>query len=138
LARWPFWGTFYQTGSYTRTGPAEELVRKTDDALAVIGGGEEIHLEFASPSQLSAGWTRRYVLDARGWAKDMDFYTRDGDTLGPLPTARSASRVRDELHARLNKLFQTGRLEAGRLEDGRGLSMRQPLPVLLKKARGYR
>jgi hypothetical protein len=25
------------------------------------------------------------VLDVRGWCKDMDLFTRDGETVGPIP-----------------------------------------------------
>ena len=28
------------------------------------------------------------MLEARGWCKDMDLYTRDGDTVEPLPGIR--------------------------------------------------
>jgi hypothetical protein len=107
--RKPFWDTRYQTGFYTRTGPARELLQETDDALAIIGPGEEIHLEFLSPARLPAGWTRRYVLEARGWAKDMDLYTKDGETLEPLPSTGSASPDRQRLHARYNTRFQAER-----------------------------
>jgi hypothetical protein len=108
--RKPFWDTRYQTGFYTRTGPVEELIGETDDALAIIGAGEEIHLEFAAPpSPPHAGWTRRYVLEARGWAKDMDLYTEEGDTLAPLPSSGTPAAAREALHARLNTRFQAGR-----------------------------
>ena len=107
--RKPFWDTRYQAGLYTRPGPAAELVRETDDALAIIGAGEEIHLELLAPPEPPGGWSRRYVLEARGWAKDMDLYTRDGDTLEPLPSSRGGSETRERLHARFNTRFQAGR-----------------------------
>jgi tetratricopeptide (TPR) repeat protein len=84
--RAPFFDTRYMAGDYTTFGDVTPLVAAEDDALVIIGPGEETHMEFPQPSQpLSAGWQRRYVLDVRGYAKDMDLYTRDGETVGPLP-----------------------------------------------------
>ncbi|MHC4946640.1 MAG: FG-GAP-like repeat-containing protein [Planctomycetota bacterium] len=83
--RRPVWDTRHQAGLYTRFGPVDELVADTDDALAIFGPGEEVHLEFAAPAGPPPGWTRRVVLEATGWCKDMDLYTRDGETLAPLP-----------------------------------------------------
>ncbi len=104
----------YLTGFYTRYGSVLELLAATDDAVATIGPGEEIELEFAAlPGQLAAGWARRYVLEVHGWCKDTDLFTKDGETVEPLPTRPAASpdglRRRDELHRRYNT-----RLEAGR------------------------
>lgn len=104
------WDTRYQEGMYTRFGPVEPLVSQVDDALAVIGPGEEVHLEFVAPDQpLSSGWTRRFVFRSDGWCKDMDLYTRDGDTVGPLPDTGKPAEVRDRLHQAYNTRFQTGR-----------------------------
>ena len=59
-------------------GPVNELLSEADDALAIIGPGEEVHLEFALPeTELREGWTRCVVLESVGWCKDMDLYTRD-------------------------------------------------------------
>jgi tetratricopeptide (TPR) repeat protein len=104
----------YLTGFYTRFGDVKELVSETDDAVATIGPGEELHLEFAAPqSEPLAGWTRRFVLETRGWCKDTDLYTKDGDTVEPLPHRDNASaatlRRRDELHKRYNTRFEAGR-----------------------------
>ena len=59
------------------------------------------------------GWQRRFVLEARGYAKDMDLYTRDGETVGPLPVSvartRAARQRRETLHRRYNTRFQAGR-----------------------------
>ena len=107
--RGPFWDTRYQEGLYTRPGPVEALVRESDDALAIIGAGEEIQLSFEASEPAPDGWTRRYVLRARGWAKDMDLYTKDGDTLEPLPAAGHDAAKRERLHARYNTRFQAGR-----------------------------
>jgi tetratricopeptide (TPR) repeat protein len=109
--RRPFWDTWYQAGLYTRFGPVEELVAAVDDAVAIIGPGDEVHLEFAVPDvPLAPGWTRTFVLELNGWAKDMDLFTRDGETIDPLPTRSGTSDAgRDALHARYNTRYQSGR-----------------------------
>ena len=66
------------------------LVANTDDALAIIGPGEEIHLEFAAlDGPPPTGWTRRLVLESNGWCKDMDLFTHEGETVGPMPVSRA-------------------------------------------------
>jgi Flp pilus assembly protein TadD len=105
--RAPLWDTRHMAGHYTEFGPAEALVASRDDAVAIIGPGEEVHLEFAAPAAPPpAGWQRRLVLEADGWAKDMDLYTRDGATVGPLPGRPSPAR--DALHARFNTRYADG------------------------------
>ncbi len=108
--RSPFWDTRYMAGHYTAFGPATDLVTAVDDATAIIGPGEEVHLEFSAglPS-LPAGWQRRFVLEANGWAKDMDLYTEQGTTLGPLPSSGLPDGPRDALHARYNTRYRDGR-----------------------------
>ena len=106
--RKPFWDTRYMAGWYTRLGPVTELVAHHDDAVAVFGPGEEVELRFEAPPNAPAGWTRRYVLEARGWAKDMDLFTRDGETLTPLPSSgRDPARAR-QLHERYNLRWLDG------------------------------
>jgi hypothetical protein len=85
-----------------------ELMAAEDGALAIIGPGEEIHLEFSAPTRPGRpGWTRRFVLDARGWCKDMDLYTRDGATVSPLPGKRApASQL---LQDRFTRRYESGR-----------------------------
>lgn len=108
--RQPFWDTRYMAGDYTRLGPVEELVAKADDAVAIIGAGEEVHLEFdTARDPLPRGWTRRFVLESNGWTKDMDLYTRDGETVGPLPSTGKPAGPRDALHARYNTRYLAGR-----------------------------
>jgi hypothetical protein len=108
-----FWDARYLEGHYTALGPVGPLVQKADDAVAIIGSGEEIHLEFHVPGTPPEGWSRRVVLDARGWAKDMDMYTLDGGKVGPLPVRGSldadGERRRQDLHDRYNVRFQSGR-----------------------------
>ena len=107
--RKPFWDTKYQAGFYTRLGPVKPLVQETDDALAVIGAGEEIELTYTAPPPLIAGWTRRYLLEAHGWAKDMDLYTKDSETVEPLPSSGREGPKRRTLHALFNTRYQAGR-----------------------------
>ena len=107
--RSPFWDTRAMAGHYTRLGPVDELVAQADDALAIIGPGEEIHLEFAAPPPPPTGWTRRLVLETHGWSKDMDLYTKDGETLAPLPETGQDQARRDALHAAYNTRWRDGR-----------------------------
>jgi hypothetical protein len=104
----------YLAGFYTRYGDVSELVSQTDDAVATIGPGEELHMEFAGPRHsAAAGWSRRFVLEARGWCKDTDLFTKDGDTVEPMPhrdgSTAETLHHRDELHRRYNTRYQVGR-----------------------------
>ena len=100
----------YPTGFYTSLGEMTDLVSKADDALAIIGPGEEIHIEFAALPPPAPGLKRWYVLDVEGWAKDSDRYTHQGDTVGPLPRAYpgASNKVRQALHQKYNTRFQSG------------------------------
>jgi hypothetical protein len=99
--RSPLWDARRQRGLYTAFGPATDLLARPDGALAIFGPGEGVHLEFAMPpSPPPPGWTRRFVLESRGWCKDMDLFTRDGDTLAPLPGTRDLAA--EALHTRHN------------------------------------
>ncbi|MHC4992322.1 MAG: hypothetical protein ACYTGC_15220, partial [Planctomycetota bacterium] len=106
--RRPFWDSRYQEGLYTEYGPVDPLVEQLDDALAIFGPGEEIHLEFADvAATLPKGWTRRFVLELDGWCKDMDLYTRDGETVGPIPSS-SGNPDAAALNGRYNRRYQVG------------------------------
>ena len=109
--RSPFWDTRHMQGNYTAFGNVDELVRTGDDALAIFGPGEEIHFEFdATLKELPSDWTRRLVLETQGWCKDMDLYTKDGETVGPLPQRRNdINHNRQKLHERYNTRFESGR-----------------------------
>ncbi len=77
------------------------------DALAILGPGEAVVLDFDAPSTSAPeGWTRRLVLEPRGWCKDMDLYTLDGETIEPLPGSNTAARAR--LHPRFNTRYAAG------------------------------
>jgi tetratricopeptide (TPR) repeat protein len=106
----PLWDTRIQSGFYTAFGRIDELVAEADDGLAIIGPGEQIHLEFnAALPRLASGWSRRFVLETHGWAKDMDLYTRDGDSIGPLPVTGKDAARRDRLNHEYNTRFASGR-----------------------------
>lgn len=109
--RSPFWDTRYPSGYYTAFGPVLPLVGEQNDAFAVIGPGDELHAEFSAPTGPPDGWHRVIVLEARGFAKDMDMYTEAGDTVGPLPSTPGAGdpAARDALHQRFLNRYQGGR-----------------------------
>lgn len=96
-----------QAGWYTRLGDVLELLRHEDGALVVFGAGEEVRLRFESPPPPKPGDERRFVLETRGWCKDMDLFTLDGETVGPIPGQRNAKA--QELHDRMNDRFGGGR-----------------------------
>jgi hypothetical protein len=104
--RAPVWDTRHLKGDYSQFGPALALVSRLDDALAVFGPGEEVHLEFDDTlPPISRDRNRAFVLELHGWCKDMDLYTRDGQTVGPLPTrgratSDTARQQREVLHGR--------------------------------------
>ena len=110
--RSPYWDAKAPEGLYTSFGDARELVRNTDGALAIISSGEEVHLEFDAPPEPPPGHRRFFRIAFHGWAKDMDLYTLDGDTLDPMPVPEGADpgmlAKRDSLHARYNVRFRQG------------------------------
>ena len=70
--------------SYTVSSAFVSMARDTCDD--VCRPGEEVALDFVSPPHNApAGVTRRYILEVNGWCKDMDLFTRDGETIAPLP-----------------------------------------------------
>ena len=108
----PYWDAKTPRGSYTVFGEARELVDRLDGALAIIGSGEEVHLEFAAPPPPPPGHKRFFAIEFEGWAKDMDLYTLDGHTLEPMPVPAGMDREnlarRDVLHNRYNVRFRGG------------------------------
>ncbi|MCA9221709.1 MAG: hypothetical protein KDA71_15360, partial [Planctomycetales bacterium] len=123
----PLWDTRHLRGNYTQLGEALPLASAVDDAVIVFGPGEEVELTFAAPppesndssGTVDGGATQRFVLELNGWCKDMDLYTRDGETVAPLPrrattdspTASDAiavERDREKLHAEYNTRFRAG------------------------------
>ncbi len=109
----PLWDARHQRGFHTRFGPVEELVTATDDAVVIFGPGEEVDMRFAAPrAPVPDGWSRWSVLRTTGWCKDMDMFTKDGETVGPLPV-RAASGEAHPARARLHPKYQT-RYRSGR------------------------
>nr|VFK63603.1 MAG: Repeat domain-containing protein [Candidatus Kentron sp. UNK]VFK70865.1 MAG: Repeat domain-containing protein [Candidatus Kentron sp. UNK] len=108
--RRPFSDTRSMAGFFTKYGPVDKLLREVDGAMAIFGAGEEIHVEFTVPGERSpAGWRRYAVLETHGWTKDRDLYTRDGETVGPLPESGRPSGRREALHARYNTRYMGAR-----------------------------
>ena len=108
--RAPLWDARHQEGWYTRLGDVEELVAATDDAIVIFGPGEEVELRFDVPPPPPEGFTRWYVLRTTGWCKDMDLFTKDGETLGPLPTrGEQANPARARLHPKYQTRYRVGR-----------------------------
>ena len=106
-ARVPLDDTRHQRGWYTEFGNVDPLVAEEDHAVAIFGPGEAVVLDFEAPrSSAPQGWTRRLVLELRGWCKDMDLYTRDGETIEPLPGTMTAARAR--LHPSFNTRYASG------------------------------
>ena len=111
-ARAPYWDAKYQQGFYTSFGDATPLVADIDSTVAIIGSGEEVHLEFRAGLPPAPGDRRLFAIEFYGWAKDMDLYTEHGETVAPLPlldgTGAAALDRRARLHARYNVRFQAG------------------------------
>lgn len=103
------WDTRHPQGLYTAFGRVDPLLDAVDDAVVVFGPGEEVHVEFAvGESPLPENWTRRHVVESHGWCKDMDMFTRDGQTVGPLPR-RDSGVPESERSRALHRQFNTRR-----------------------------
>jgi len=74
-------------GRYTRYGRVDDLLASFDDRYAIFGTGDEIALSFEANAlpALPAGHARSFVLISHAYCKDMDLYTAEPDTVGPLP-----------------------------------------------------
>ena len=105
----PFWDTRHMAGFYTEFGDVTELVAVKDDALAIIGPGETVELAFKDTAQpVRKNWSRTFVFESFGWAKDMDLYTKDGSTVNPLPASGKNPLERERLHRRYNTRYRSG------------------------------
>ena len=106
-ARAPLDDTRHQRGWYTEFGAIDPLVADEDHAVAIFGPGEAVVLDFEAPAAtVPRGGRAVLVLELRGWCKDMDLYTLDGDTIEPLPGKHTAARAR--LHPRFNTRYAAG------------------------------
>lgn len=106
----PFWDTRYMEGAYSQLGEVTELLEKHDNALAIIGAGESIELSFIDDlPKLEKGFNRFYLLKFKGWAKDMDILTKDGDTLEPIPANGKVDARAQYLNKKYNTRFKAGK-----------------------------
>ena len=72
-------------GDYTRYGDVTPLLGATDDMFAIFGGGDEVVLRFDQAGAVPEGMTRRYVVYANGYYKDL--YSDVPKSVEPLPFA---------------------------------------------------
>ncbi len=109
--RHPLWDTRLQEGFYTKFGDVIELIQNKDNGLAILGPGESIHMEFATPLKpVKPGWQRIYVLETHGWCKDMDLYTNTGETVAPIPYQGKLEKTAIKLNQQYNTRYLAGRL----------------------------
>ena len=88
--RAPLWDVRHQRGLYTAFGDVGELVASADAEVVTIGPGEGVTLAFRCPQDARAAAGNgqvHWILHTHGWCKDRDRFTRDGETLEPLPAA---------------------------------------------------
>lgn len=80
--QWPPMG-----GKFTRFGDVTELIRESDDRLAIIGAGDAITVRFQADQapKLPPGWKRDFVIHNVGYDKDADLNTIYGQFVEPLP-----------------------------------------------------
>ena len=74
-------------GKVTRRGRVDELLLEADDRFVILGGGDELLVEFDATQlpALKPGWKRTWMLDTFGWCKDLDPLTAERAGVGPLP-----------------------------------------------------
>lgn len=104
--RTPLWDTRHPQGFYSAFGEVTELLARHDDALAIVGPGEGLSLTFSAQALPSP--RARLVLEARGWAKDMDLFTASGGQVGPLPVSGAGDARSEALHRRYNTRPEAG------------------------------
>jgi tetratricopeptide (TPR) repeat protein len=104
-------------GLYTRFGEVRPLLTQVDDHLVIMGSGDELRLLFDATAlpTLPAGWTRDFLLEVDGWAKDGDANTAYSQSVEPLPfhgmsqypysPAERAERFPDSPEHRLTREF---------------------------------
>jgi hypothetical protein len=103
----------HPAGWYTAFGDARALVAAADNAVAIIGPGEELHLEFAAGESHMSDFERTFVLEANGWCKDADPYSKDSGVVEPLPMradleSPDQAELRLQLHRQFNTRFMEG------------------------------
>jgi hypothetical protein len=117
-----FYWTITPGGWCTRYGDVLELIASRDEGLALINGGDELSLRFATNAVLMKpdGMVRDFFLYVDGWDKDSDFHVATGTKVEPLPFhgmndqryGREArpSFASDALHRKYNTRWVEGRV----------------------------
>ena len=77
--------TITPSGWCTRYGPVHELIAERDNALALLNGGDELTLGFATSQLPPKQGVRDFFLYSAGWDKDADFHCTRGWEVEPLP-----------------------------------------------------
>ncbi|HBJ37602.1 MAG TPA: hypothetical protein DDZ51_23170 [Planctomycetaceae bacterium] len=73
-------------GRFSQEGDCLSLLSEWDDAMVVMGSGDEMRLTFTVPDvELPQGWKRDFILHCVGWDKDADLNTLTGQSSEPLP-----------------------------------------------------
>ncbi len=73
-------------GRFTQEGDCRSLLDAWDDAMVVMGSGDEMQLTFTVPdAEVPKGWKRDFILHCVGWDKDADLNTITGQSSEPLP-----------------------------------------------------
>ena len=74
-------------GGYTREGDVRPLLAAADDAFVVSKPGDELKLSFDASGlpPLEPGRERTFLLDGRGFSKEMDINSASPDIVLPLP-----------------------------------------------------
>ena len=80
--QWPPMG-----GKFTRFGDVTELLKDSDDRLAILGAGDAVTIRFKADQapKLPPGWKRDFIIHNIGWDKDADLNTIYGQYVEPLP-----------------------------------------------------
>lgn len=80
--QWPPMG-----GKFTRFGDVTELLKESDDRLAILGAGDAVTIRFKADQapKLPPGWKRDFIIHNIGWDKDADLNTIYGQYVEPLP-----------------------------------------------------
>lgn len=75
------------TGAYTCYGRVDSLLAEFDDRYVILGTGDEIAVRFDARALPPPGDenTRSFIFVSHAYCKDMDLYTAEPDTIGPLP-----------------------------------------------------
>lgn len=101
--KWPPLG-----GRFTQFGDCKPLLDAWDDAMVVMGSGDEIQLRFDVPqASVPDGWKRDFILHCVGWDKDADLNTLTGQSSEPLPF-----REMTQYPPAVDQQHEVGRVEA--------------------------